>query len=378
MDIPLIGGIIEAFQPIVVDRSRRDSRRASMLAIAERSRQSEDPKQASWPQLVVFPEGSTGNGSAIMRFRLGAFTPGAAVQPAVVSYDCGPLDPCLANGGPDVIPMSALLSTRLCNELHIRYLDLRRPTSAEVKDPALFAENTRKAMAKALGALCSAGQRGQRRAATGGGNKRLVAHPVPPRPADCPLSNCSIKDMMLQQEAHLRGLTWGTRPRARSRPVPASRAAVAASPAAAGAGVVEVESLEARGLTLDDAKRRLARFAAVGKSRGNALDPNKLASALSVAADGPLHARILQALGHDTCREPTSFQRVLERTLPRKSEDVTPGIRRVFEAVAGRGADAVSVDTFVRAVRCVAPAVPRGHFTAARCKPCERADRAAR
>lgn len=152
MDIPLIGGIIEALQPIVVDRNSRDSRRESMRAITERSRQSVDPDQASWPQLVIFPEGSTGNGSEIMRFRLGAFTPGVAIQPAVVSYDCGPLDPCLANGGPDVVLTAGLLCTRVCHELHLRYLDVRQPTKAEVKDPALFAENTRRVMAKALGA----------------------------------------------------------------------------------------------------------------------------------------------------------------------------------------------------------------------------------
>lgn len=181
------------------------------------------------------------------------------------------------------------------------------------------------------------------------------------------MSEYSIKDMTLQQEANRHGLPWGEKHPSKFYCCQClTRRAPLRIPAAAETGVARIEALEGRGLTLDGAKRRLARFAAVSKSRGNALDSDKLAAALSVAADSPLLARVLRALGHDSRREPATFQRVLERTLPRHSKNVAPGIRGVFDAVAGRGADSVSVDAFVKAVRCVpcSPAAgktPPGH-----------------
>ena len=39
-----------------------------------------------WPQLLIFPEGSTSNRKALMSFKPGAFIPGKPVQPVLVRY----------------------------------------------------------------------------------------------------------------------------------------------------------------------------------------------------------------------------------------------------------------------------------------------------
>ena len=40
--------------------------------------------RGGWPQLMIFPEGSTSNRRALMTFAPGAFNPGKTVQPVVI------------------------------------------------------------------------------------------------------------------------------------------------------------------------------------------------------------------------------------------------------------------------------------------------------
>ena len=39
---------------------------------------------SGWPQLMIFPEGSTSNRKALMSFKPGAFVPGKPVQPVLI------------------------------------------------------------------------------------------------------------------------------------------------------------------------------------------------------------------------------------------------------------------------------------------------------
>ena len=40
----------------------------------------------AWSQLIIFPEGATTNGKALLTFKAGGFIPGVAVQPVMIKY----------------------------------------------------------------------------------------------------------------------------------------------------------------------------------------------------------------------------------------------------------------------------------------------------
>ena len=72
--IPILGALANSFQFIFVDRNDTDSRATTSATIARRAADSR------WPQTVIFPEGTTSNGSAVIAFKAGAFAPGKPVQ----------------------------------------------------------------------------------------------------------------------------------------------------------------------------------------------------------------------------------------------------------------------------------------------------------
>ena len=126
-DIPLIGTCIRAFQNIYVERAgegarkkkkspggakggrqnsfgicseglgrrrRRQRRRSDHLLLlllllrrvtaAIQARVEGDP---DWPNLILAPEGTCGDGKCLLRFRTGAFVPGAPVLPILLKYE---------------------------------------------------------------------------------------------------------------------------------------------------------------------------------------------------------------------------------------------------------------------------------------------------
>lgn len=99
--LPIAGYLVKALQPILV--TREDSKN-KLFTIEEIKRRS-DPG-SDWPQLLVFPEGTTTNRTCLIAFKpgislknnywinkfysvlfiKGAFIPGLPVQPVVVEY----------------------------------------------------------------------------------------------------------------------------------------------------------------------------------------------------------------------------------------------------------------------------------------------------
>ena len=85
--IPLIGKCIELSQSINVKREDPNSRHNTVQEIVRRTNLHNHPDPAErWPQLLIFPEGSTSNRKALMAFKLGAFYPGKPLQPVVIRY----------------------------------------------------------------------------------------------------------------------------------------------------------------------------------------------------------------------------------------------------------------------------------------------------
>lgn len=85
---PIFGSLGQDLDYIWVDRKSKDSRAKTLEAITRHT--------SSWHTgqrpLVVFPEGTTSNGSSLLEFRKGAFVSGRPVRPVLLKYT-GSWDP---------------------------------------------------------------------------------------------------------------------------------------------------------------------------------------------------------------------------------------------------------------------------------------------
>eukprot|EP00123_Amoebidium_parasiticum_P020997 comp5986_c0_seq1/m.1831 comp5986_c0_seq1/g.1831 ORF comp5986_c0_seq1/g.1831 comp5986_c0_seq1/m.1831 type:complete len:539 (-) comp5986_c0_seq1:82-1698(-) len=142
--IPLIGNIISALQPIYVDRKDPDSKKSCLNEIRKRA-----TSGGEWPQIMIFPEGTTTNRQALIQFKTGAFTPGVPVQPIIIRYKCA-IDPAWVLGGPSGITSGLLMMCQWNNTMEIEFMSVYKPDEQEKKDPALFAANVRHVMSNAL------------------------------------------------------------------------------------------------------------------------------------------------------------------------------------------------------------------------------------
>ncbi|MFT7811738.1 lysophosphatidylcholine acyltransferase 1-like isoform X1 [Arapaima gigas] len=115
-DIPVWGTLIKFIRPVFVSRSDQDSRRKTVEEIKRRAHSG-----GEWPQIMIFPEGTCTNRSCLITFKPGAFIPAVPVQPVVLRYP---------------------------NEM---FLPIYTPSEEEKNNPALYANNVRSIMAKALG-----------------------------------------------------------------------------------------------------------------------------------------------------------------------------------------------------------------------------------
>lgn len=143
--IPVVGAITTALRCIFVDRTSPASRAAT---VAEIRRRANDP---AFPPLLVFPEGTTTNGRAIISFKTGAFTPSLPVQPVLLRYKFRSLDPSFVTAGPGLGGLVARLASQVYNRLEVEWLPTHTPSPEEVRDPAVFASAVRRAMASGLG-----------------------------------------------------------------------------------------------------------------------------------------------------------------------------------------------------------------------------------
>uniref|UniRef100_A0A8C1KE10 EF-hand domain-containing protein n=1 Tax=Cyprinus carpio TaxID=7962 RepID=A0A8C1KE10_CYPCA len=137
-DIPVWGTLIKYIRPVFVSRSDQDSRRKTVEEIKRRARSGGD-----WPQIMIFPEGTCTNRTCLITFKPGAFIPAVPVQPVVIRYP-NKLDTITWTWqGPGARVFSVLFSFS-------QYLPIYSPSEEEKKNPALFAHNVRRLMAKAL------------------------------------------------------------------------------------------------------------------------------------------------------------------------------------------------------------------------------------
>uniref|UniRef100_A0A9J7XYZ7 Lysophosphatidylcholine acyltransferase 1 n=2 Tax=Cyprinus carpio TaxID=7962 RepID=A0A9J7XYZ7_CYPCA len=145
-DIPVWGTLIKFIRPVFVSRSDQDSRRKTVEEIKRRA-----SSNGEWPQIMIFPEGTCTNRSCLIAFKPGAFIPGVPVQPVLLRYPNEMDTISWTWQGPGAFKILWLTLCQLHNSVEIEYLPTYTPSEEEKKDPALFANNVRRIMAKALG-----------------------------------------------------------------------------------------------------------------------------------------------------------------------------------------------------------------------------------
>ncbi|XP_010641742.2 lysophosphatidylcholine acyltransferase 1 [Fukomys damarensis] len=145
-DIPIWGTLIRYIRPVFVSRSDQDSRRKTVEEIRSRAQSG-----GKWPQIMIFPEGTCTNRTCLITFKPGAFIPGVPVQPVVLRYP-NRLDTITWTWqGPGALEILWLTLCQFHNRVEIEFLPVYSPSAEERINPALYASNVRRVMAKALG-----------------------------------------------------------------------------------------------------------------------------------------------------------------------------------------------------------------------------------
>ena len=115
--MPFIGAIATGIQCLFVKRLTGKEQALKQMA----ARQLSIKNQEGYPKLLVFPEGTTTNGTGLIRFKKGGFVEKVPVQPVYLEYSTGDFSPCL-----EIVPMVAhviLLACQFSNKLKVHRLE---------------------------------------------------------------------------------------------------------------------------------------------------------------------------------------------------------------------------------------------------------------
>jgi lysophosphatidylcholine acyltransferase/lyso-PAF acetyltransferase len=147
--LPFVRTGAKCAQVLFVSREDPNSRHKTKEEIVRRANNS---SREDWPQLLIFPEGSTSNRQALMTFKPGAFFPGKAVQPVILRYT-SKIDTVTWtwNQPHSAITVFWLTLCQMRTRAEMEFLPVYDPSDAEIEDPKLFARNVRYVMAAALG-----------------------------------------------------------------------------------------------------------------------------------------------------------------------------------------------------------------------------------
>ncbi|CAI5671770.1 lysophospholipid acyltransferase LPCAT4 [Oreochromis niloticus] len=150
INLPVIGALLECNQSVLVSRRDPESRKEAVSELNKRV-----TSNGSWPQILMFPEGTTTNGRCLLRFKTGAFVPGVPVQPVVLHYP-NELDTIrwTYKGSNWFQVLFHTLSQPYTN-ITIEFLPVYTPSEEEKNNSRLFAGNVQKVMASALGVPAS-------------------------------------------------------------------------------------------------------------------------------------------------------------------------------------------------------------------------------
>lgn len=145
VQVPLIGRLLRALQPVLVSRVDPDSRKNTINEIIRRA-----TSGGEWPQILVFPEGTCTNRSCLITFKPGAFIPAVPVQPILLRYP-NKLDTVTWTWqGYTFFQLCVLTFCQPYTRVEVEFMPVQAPSDEEKRDPVLFAGRVRNLMAEAL------------------------------------------------------------------------------------------------------------------------------------------------------------------------------------------------------------------------------------
>ena len=104
---------------------------------------------------MIFPEGTTTNGTCLIKFNKGAFVHQRSVMPVILKYPYQYHNPSTPRDmGAAKFPHLIFMFLQFTTNVIIEYLPLYNPTSEEKANPQLYASNVQKLMAKELNVPC--------------------------------------------------------------------------------------------------------------------------------------------------------------------------------------------------------------------------------
>jgi len=140
----IVGRLLKVVNPVFVTRTDSNSKKHTIQEITRRANLPQ-----TYPQTMIFPEGTNTNQKSLIKFKPGAFIPGVPVQPVLLRFRMWDTITWTFNGS----SMRTLIFLTLCQfyiSMEVEYLPVYVPNQMEKKDAMLYADNVRDSMAKAL------------------------------------------------------------------------------------------------------------------------------------------------------------------------------------------------------------------------------------
>ncbi|KAJ0055965.1 hypothetical protein NL108_017050 [Boleophthalmus pectinirostris] len=144
--LPVIGALLEFNQSVLVSRKDPQSRKKAVAQLNERLM-----SNGYWPQMLMFSEGTTTNGKALIKFKPGAFLAGVPVQPVLLRYPNKVDTVCWTFKGTTWLECLWHTASQPYTNMTVEFLPVYKPSEEEKSNPGLYADNVQKLMAKALG-----------------------------------------------------------------------------------------------------------------------------------------------------------------------------------------------------------------------------------
>ncbi|XP_057193595.1 lysophospholipid acyltransferase LPCAT4-like [Triplophysa rosa] len=141
--LPVIGALLEFNQSVLVSRKDPESRKKCVSQIRERI-----TSDGRWPQMLMFPEGTTTNGRVLIKFKPGAFLAGVPVQPVLLHYPNNSDTVRWTWKGTTWFEALWHTMSQLYTSVTVEFLPVYTPSEEEKENPDLYAENVQKLMAK--------------------------------------------------------------------------------------------------------------------------------------------------------------------------------------------------------------------------------------
>ena len=159
--IPIVSKLASAMQAIPVWRRDTISKKTVIQSIQQRldynaqhqhDRYHFTNPSTQWSPVLIFPEGTTTNGSALITFKPGAFLSHQAVQPIAVQFrHRSRIQPSWVSCGPSPLLCLIRLLCEPFNHMKVIFLPVTKPLNdKEINEPILYATRVRSLIARSL------------------------------------------------------------------------------------------------------------------------------------------------------------------------------------------------------------------------------------